>query len=632
MALKGGQRFLIRDFKGLNSFASRQNLTPDWFYQSDNIIITNDGSAAVLRSPATFNDVISITSNNTVLSAFDYQKTSGHLILFDLNIAAGVNSVQTYVTTGTTNTLIRSNQTADHPWKSLTINDWCYRINGTEFVQTQGTSTFYAVGITSPATIPVLSYNTTGIGGTVDVGVTASYAYRNSVTTHVSAPSVPSVDAGSSTTNSALVITHEASSQAGVDGIVFFISEDGGDQRYLFVDQNGDPVVQSNITGTTAINLGSLSSLDTLTPEPLYNLLPPQEAYFMFRWRDRICLLDFRNNPQEQSYVQYSALESCYIGVPQESYPPLNLLMAAAKGDKCRSGIETPVGGLILGENDAYLIRGELSDKTIGPEAETAVTESLQPLNWSIGTRSPNSLKSTPFGVIWLDQNKRIQLWTYEGFPTEIGLALRSELVDIMDTDTVRDFADGMWFQHGKTGGHYALVAYTNASQTQNKMFIVTLYRDPETGDLKNASAVSSIGGNCLLNAVVSGRGRAFIGGTGALREILDLELQGAGWLTTQDRYFRLLLGNETEFCYWHSIRLDITTICGLTIWVSNMDGSETQEVILEQDTGAGGAWFGMLDVYGYRKQLYFTWDGEDTDERTVLNLRVAYSPKPRLL
>lgn len=632
MALKGGQRFLIRDFKGLNSFASRQNLTPDWFYQSDNIIITNDGSAAVLRSPATFNDVLTVTPNNTVMSAFDYQKASGHLILFDLNIAAGINSVQTYVTTGTTNTLIRSNQTADHPWKSLTINDWCYRINGTEFVQTQGTSTFYAVGITSPGTIPVLSYSSLGISGTVDVGVTASYAYRNSFTTHISAPSVPAVMIGSSLTNTALVITHEASTQAGVDGIVFFISEDGGDQRYLFVDSNGDPVVQVNATGSTAINLGSLGSLDTITPEPLYNLLPPTDAYFMFQWRDRVCLLDFRADANRWPFVQYSGLESVYTGVPQESYPPLNLLQIAAKGDKARSGIATPIGGLILAENDAYLIRGELSDKTVGPEAETAVTESVQPLNWSIGTRSPYTLKATPFGIIWLDQNKRLQLWTYEGFPTEIGLALRTELVDILDTDDGRNFADGMWFQHGKTGGHYALVAYTNASQTQNKLFIVTLYRDPESGDLKNASAVSSIGGNCLLNAVVSGRGRAFIGGTGALREILDLELQGAGWLTTQDRYFRLLLGNETEFVYWHSIRLDMTTTCGLNIYVSNMDGTESQEVLLEQDTGAGGAWFGMLDTYGYRKQLYFRWDGEDTEERTVLNLRVAYSPKPRLM
>ena len=632
MGLRGGKRFLIRDFRGLNSFASKQNLTPDWFYQSDNVIVTNDGSAAVLRSPAAFNDVLAVSTNNTVISAFDYAKTSGHLILFDLNPTAGVNSVATYVTTGTTNTLIRSNQAADKVWKSLTINDWCYRLNGVEFVQTQGASTFYAVGITSPGSVPALSFNTTGASGALAVGVTASYAYRNSATGDVSAPSVPSVASGTSGSNNAIVVTHTASSQTGVDGIVFFFTGDGGDQRYLYVDNNGDPVVQVNTTGTTAISLGSLSSLDTLTPEPIYNLLPPQDAYYMFRWRDRICLLDFQANASMQSFVQYSGLESCYIGVAQECYPPLNLLMVSAKGDKARSGVETPIGGLVLGEADSYLIRGELTDKLIGPNAETAVTESVQPLNWSIGTRSPKSVASTPFGVMWLDQNKRIQLWNYDGFPTEIGLALRSELVDIQDTDTIRGVITGTWFQHGKTGGHYALVAYTNASATENKMFIVTLYRDPETGEMKTAGAVSSIGGNCVITAIVSGRGRAFIGGTGALREVLDLELQGAGWLSTQNRYFRILLGNETGFCFWHSIRLDITTVCGLNIYISNVDGTDEQEVILEQDTGAGGAWFGMLDTYGFRKQLRFVWDADDADERTVLNLRVAYSPKPRLL
>lgn len=632
MSLRNGKRFFIQNFRGLNSFAHKHNLTPDWFYESDNVLITNDGSAAVMRSPAFFNDVLTVSTNNTVISAFDYQKQTGHLILFDLNSDSLSDSIATYVTSNGTNTLIRANQAANKTWKSLTINDWCYRLNGVEFVQTQGTSTFYSIGITSPGTVPTLSFSTAGVSGSIANGVTASYSYYNSSTGHVSAPSLPSANSGTSGSNTAISISHTVSGQTGVDGIVFFITADGGSIRYLFVDPNGDPVVQSNTTGTTAISLGSLSSLDTLTPEPIYNLLPPTDAYFMFRWRDRICLLDFRDSTVRQSFVQYSALESCYIGVPSESWPPLNLLMVAAKGDRARSGIETPVGALILAQNDAYLIRGELSDKTSGPDAPEAVTESLQPLNWSIGTRSPRTLQATPFGVVWLDQNKRIQLWTYSGFPVEIGLALRTELVDILDTDDVRESIDATWFQHGETGGHYALTAYTNESLTQNKMFILSLYRDPESGELRNAAAVSSIGGNCIVTAVVNGRGRCFIGGTGALREVFDLTLEGAGWLDTQPRFFRLLMGNEQEFCYWHSLRLDITDICGLTIKISNMDGTEEKTVVLEQETGAGGAWFGLLDEYGFRKQLHFRWNAQDDTERIVLNLRVAYSPTGRLL
>ena len=43
-------------------------------------------------------------------------------------------------------------------------------------------------------------------------------------------------------------------------------------------------------------------------------------------------------------------------------------------------------------------------------------------------------------------------------------------------------------------------------------------------------------------------------------------------------------------------------------------------------------AYFGMLDEYGFRKQLRFVWDADDSAQRTVLNLRVAYSPRPRLM
>lgn len=610
----------IKDWFGLNSFASTQNLDLGWWYSSSNIVVTNDGSAACLRSPANFNTALA--TGNPILSVFDYAKTTGNLILFDIKDGS---TVTTYSTTGTSNTSVRTGQ-ADARWKRLAVNDWAYSINGTEFVQTNGTNT-YRVGIDPPTSAPTISIITGGAGALAD-GVTVSYAYRNSTTGGVSTASPASNDSGAGSNK--LRIAVAASGQAGVDGIVLFITQDGGSVRYLYVDASGNPVVNANTSGNIDINMSLLTNLDTLTPETAYNTVPPIDAFFMFRWKQRLVLCDFRTATTRQQ-LRYNSFETVFYGIPWECWWPTNAIAVPSKGDAARSGIETPVGALILGENDSYLLRGSLTDKVSAPEATVSVTEAIQPMNWSIGTRSPYTLKATPFGEIWLDQNKRIQIWNHDGFPVEAGLPIRNDLDAIQDTDAARNMAEAEWFQHGKQGGHYVLTASTTGS-TNNKLFIITAYKDPEKGDMRFACGVSDIPAQCLAAAKVSGRKRLFAGQTDRLREIFDLDTQGAGWSSSQARIFKTIAGNNVEFCYWHSLKFDATSIKGLTLICANLDGTESQTIELEQDTGAGGAYYGLIDAYGYRKVFVFSFSSDDTQKRVIQNFRVAYGPKRRLL
>lgn len=624
MALRNAARIWIKNFLGLQSFSSPENVGPQWWTDSSNFIVSNDGSAAQLRSPANFNTALSVS--NPVYSGFDYDKNSGNLILFDCNIGSvGISSVRTFSTTGGANTTIRSNQ-ADVRWKSLTINDMAYRLNGSEFIQTDGTNV-YSVGITAPAAAPTVSF-TSGGSGSLSSGVTVSYAYRNSTTGHVSTMSAASSASGASTTNLTLRVAVTASSQTGVDGIVLFITKDGGAIRYLYVDTSGDPVVSSNATGNIDISLANVDNLDTSTPETAYNGTSPQNAFFMFQGRNkRLYLLDFRGATTRQQ-IQYNVSESCYYGIPWESWDSRNVINIPNKSDAARSGIATPIGDLILGERDAYLIRGAPTDKISGPQNVVAITESIQSLKWSIGTRSPYSLVSTPYGEIWWDQNKRIQMWDHSATPVEIGLPIRTTLDAGLDTAAARNMAEGCWYQHGDNGGVYVLTFSTSGS-TNNRLVFVTAYRDPEDGQMRFACSTSDIAAQCVFTARISGTDRLFIGVTDRIREIMDLDLAGAGWSSTQSRFFEITAGNDDEFCYWHSIRFDATSIVGLTVRVANLDDTEPQWVEIENQ---GGVFYGALDTYGFRKVIRFEYDPADTAKRIIKNVRLSYSQKARML
>lgn len=626
VALRGGRPIKIADWLGLQTFGSEENLGNGWWRDSSNVVVTNDGSAQVLRSPANFNDALAAASN--ILSAFDYDKNSGNVILFD---ALSAGSVATWSTSGSTNTLLRQNQ-ANARFVSQLVNDFAYRVNGTEFPQTNAVS-FYSVGITSISTAPTVSL-VAGGSGSLDSGVTVSYAYRNSTTGHVSQPSSASNNSGASASNLNLRIPVTASSQTGVDGIVLFISEDGGSVRYLYTNSAGDPIVNANSTGNIDISLALLTNLDTLTPETAYNEIPPTDAEFLGRWGDRLCLLGF-SGAQTRGQIRYNIYENCYYGIPWESWWSLNAVNIPSRSDRARALIETPIGALVLAEQDACLIRGRLTDKVSGPQASVSVTEHIQPLNWSIGTRSPLTLKTTPFGEMWLDQNKRIQLWIREGFPTEAGLPIRTSLADILDTDAARKMAEAVWFQHGDQGGHYVLTAST-AGSTNNKLFIITVYKDPEKGQLRFACAVSDIAAQCLFVAEVSGKKRLFIGvesGT-RLREIFASGTEGAGWASTQERYLETVLGNDSEFQYWHSLRFDATNITGLRLTIANKDGSEEKQIELEQvaEDGTDAPYYGLIDTYGFRKVIKFDFGSDDTQLRVIKNLRVAVKTTARLI
>jgi hypothetical protein len=627
MALRHAQKPKITNWYGLQTFAESENLPLGWFTAGNNVVVTNDGSAAVLRSPKLYGDALA--DGGRVVSINHYMND---MILVDQEQPD--QKIRTYLYTPASvsmnrivdrsQLLVRENQAMGLPWHRLTVNSWSYGLNGDEYVQTDGAVT-YPVGIPAPVNPASLSFQDGGQGA-LQVGVQVAYAYRNSVTHDVSAPSPLSVTSGPTGNDRILRITHEVGSTPGCDQIIFFITVDGGAVPYLLVDANANPVTVPNATGYTDFSVVQLSNTyrDKLTPRTSFNQTAPAGAHFQFEFKDRVFLCDFRDNATK-SQLAYSGFESVYYGTPQACFPPLNRYNLTNKQDAARSGIATAMGALILGELDAYLLSGAPSDKTAGPQASITVTEHLEALKWAIGTKSPKTLKTTPYGEFWLDQNKRVQMWTHNSFPTEVGLPIRNTLAGINGSWDSLNMAEAAWYQHGDQGGEYVITASTDG-QRNNKLFILSIYRDPQSNELRFAWSVSDIPAQSICATT-----KCYVGGMRKVQTILDLETKGDGWDDGQSHYFITPVGDtQIEYGKLHSIRFHATNIEGLSVFSMKHDGTSIEEHVIEEDDT--GAYSSLIDRDGADWLLKFQWDKDDSFKRAISNMRTAIGRTKRTI
>lgn len=615
---------VVKDWRGLNSWDHPAMLPPDTSPSALNVVVSANGNAMPLRSPANFNTALA--TSNRVLSGAYYDRSAGGLSVFDIQ-AVGSTNVATYVTSTATNTLIRSGQ-ANARWQSVTVNNNLYRTNGTEIVQVVTSLAVYAVGITAPIAAAVIT--STGGGSLVlTTGATVSYAYRNSGTLHVGEASAPSNNSGALTTS--LRVPVVASAQAGVNGIVLFVTEDAGSVRYLIVDTNGDPIVYPNTTHN--IDLTTTYFLNANVEETAFNTPPPAGATHMSRWKNRIIYTGFTAATTRQN-IAYSGFDQIFYGIPWETVPALNIITIPNKGESMKGGIDTPIGWLGLSDRSAYLLAGTPTDKVVSGENTLQVTENLRPLGWQLGTRSPLTIKNTPFGVIFLDHNRHMQLWTYQGQPVEIAPGLRQDLATIQSTDAALAMAEAEWFQTGEDAGFYVLTASTSGS-TNNRMWFLTMVQHAQ-GTLI-AGAVSDIAAQSIFTTIVDGKMRCLIGVTDRLREILDFQTQGAGWPAGTQIYFDLVANNETLWSTLYALRWDATKDStarrpdpSIVVQVMNLDGSNSMTVRPRHQ--GSGTFAGIINRYGIRQKVRWNVPTDDSAHREIQNIHFTSVAKRRVL
>jgi hypothetical protein len=621
MALRNRSRPVIIDtWRGFDSFHNIQSISPDVWPDSINVVVAPNGNAVSLRSPANFNDALS--TGNRVLSGAFYDRNSGGLAVFDINASSGAN-VATYVASGATNTLIRSSQ-ADDRWTSVNVNDRLFRVNGTEFVQVVTSLDVYAVGITKPAV--AANVLVTGTGNlTLTTGSTLSYAYINQGIIDVGEASAISGATGVSS-GQVLEIGVTASSQAGVDGIVLFITADGGSVRYLEVDATGSPIIYANTTGTIEITAAYTTNLNVT--ETVFNAPPLAGARHVSSWKNRIIATAYVGDTNRQQ-IAYCGFDQIFYGTPWSCWPPLNVITIPNKAESMMGGIETDIGWLGLSDRDAYLLSGYPTDKVdseLNQVNTLQITEQFEQLGWGLGTRSPNTLKNTTFGPVWLDQYKRLQLWPTQGRPTEICIGLRKDLDTILDTDAARFMAEAEWFQAGSFGGFYVLSGST-AGTVNNRMWIVSIFQTG--GGLMAFGAPSDIMAQCVFVAPIDGIDQCYIGVPERLRTILDFNTEGVGWGADSNIYFECVANNDQMFTNLYSIRFDGTNVSDCVVQVRN--GDDTNIEALDFVT-VGNSHQALVNRYGTRQKVRFNFPNDDASNREVDNLRLISQRKKRVL
>lgn len=505
----------------------------------------------------------------------------------------------------------RSDQAGD-PWTSVNVADTFQRIDGNEFIQYISSLADYRNGIDPPAAAPTISYiaddSSDSISDTctITTSLQVSYAYKNSTTGHIGEASPISNVLGPTDLDHTLRVPVVASTQSGVDKIVFFITLDGGSIPYLaLVCGTADVYEASNSTGNVDIPLCGYD-VDTLTPETIYNSPPPTDATFMFGWKDRLVLLRGR-------FVQYSGWESAYAGNPYECWPVLNQLAVSNREDVCVSGLATQLGALVFGKQDTYLISGYPSDKTSSPNNTIAVTEHMEPMKWNLGCYE-NGKKTpvqTPYGIIWLDQSKRLRLWDMKSFPQEIAVGLRDELRAMTGEITAK------WFPKAKNAGYYII-------RSADRVLVITAFQDAE-GQLRFGSGRSTQATDQM--GIFADEGIFLFGLDDQLYKWLDPDLTGDGWAADTEIYFRFVVGNEGNFTYWHTITVEGTNInSSLTITVGD------DVIPIEADLETDETYYGLVDLEGRRHVAEFRWNRDDAYTRTIDLVQIFQKAKKRII
>lgn len=535
--------------------------------------------------------------------------------------------------------LFDTSNEADRPYVAQNVKNKLYRVNGSAVAAIRqivdaGDNDFseWEVGIAQPTSAPSIGFFSDG-SGDVAVGLTVSYAYINQTTGDVGKASEASSSSGITSGDHTLRIATTASSLAGVDGIVVFVSRDGGSVRYLQIDSGtGDPIVYDNSTGNIDISVLNITR-NLFVQETVNNETPPIGGRYLGRFGSRLLLMRF-SDADSRSVIYYNGYDQIQYGTPWAAWPSRNRLIIPREEETAQCSAETGIGTLILSDQDGYLLTGTLKDKIDSGENILQITENLRPLAWSRGTRSPLTLQTTPLGQVWLDQDKQLQLWQGQGEPTELLPGLRDELGAIQDTDYIRERVTGEWFKYGDTGGFYVLSGCTSG-HTNNRLWVISMFRTGE--GLLVAGAPSTVTTQLLAKARLLGVERLLTGATGGrLRQIMDFTLDGAGWASGTNIYFDFIVGNDRMYSALRQMRYtgssDLVVEARVPFLDRDADAGDDEDVLTVNMEYEGGSYHGTVDLDGARHRIRFKFPTDDAREYVVNSVTTVSSEKRRTL
>jgi len=219
------------------------------------------------------------------------------------------------------------------------VGDYCYYVDGTDAKKFNAALTVSGIGITAPASAPSLSF---GAGALSPLrGYVYVYVYRNSTTGHVSTASPVSANTGALTSQN-ITVHYTASSDAQVDKIWIFRTQDGGGQFYFLTEVAN---ATSTFTDSTAD-----SGLNTAIVAPVAHANDPiPSGAGLLVWHAGRLWVASGNN------LYFSAGPDATLGNGAEAWPPANVFPCPGKITALRS---TSSGLAVFTADNLYVVYG----------------------------------------------------------------------------------------------------------------------------------------------------------------------------------------------------------------------------------------------------------------------------------
>ena len=324
---------------------------------------------------------------------------------------------------------------------------------------------------------------TTPISGGISAafGYGYGYAWMNSTTGHVGNVSLASASSGP-LNHVTFVAQAQAPNPADaqIDTIVWFRYQDGGGDLFRLCSVNlatgalttygAGSVLSAQLWNGSYLQLTDQSpdtALDTTTLGPLINN-PPLLGNYVATGQSRVFIFNLVGSPQD---VIYSGYEQILLGRPEESFPPNNRLRLSIGAESIAGGGVLHAGVVAFSQTGRmYMLRGAVED--ISLEVPIAFTSYLEELPWTLGCFSHFSIKSTPYGLIWLAGDKTVQLFDGHNPPMDLSQGVYPYLRRITpgtEGQTVAGYYN--WLDRD----WYTLLVCTDGSLTPNRLITFAL-------------------------------------------------------------------------------------------------------------------------------------------------------------
>lgn len=268
-----------------------------------------------------------------------------------------------------------------------------------------------------------------------------------------------------------------------VSGQVFQVFDPQSTHARLYETGDGQAVyfrVQRNSftpSGTTLATAGLLffdngnsepPSFPYTTETSQLSNLPPPIGKFINEYQGRLCV--FGVTGAEQSFF-YSNQESTDIGMPQESFAPLNQVTLPIQNASLNGMIEFPGSAILWSDKqDMFRLTGLLSDNSVSTPAQQGAQIARLPYN--LGCASPFAAEVTPLGGIWLTANAEIWLFTDRYAPRNIGRPVQDLLNSILPSMLPKA---RMKYYHTNLRNWLALSVAINSSTFNNAVLVLDL-------------------------------------------------------------------------------------------------------------------------------------------------------------